>query len=113
MASLGLADSVTLFSASDFGRTLASNGAGTDHAWGNHQFVVGGAARGINGGKLLGRMPDLSPGSADDIGQGVWLPTTATDQLGTQLAAWFGADATTLAAVWPHGAAFDRITGWA
>ncbi len=113
MASLGLADSVTLFTASDFGRTLASNGAGTDHAWGNHHIILGGAARGANGGKLLGRMPDLSPGSADDLGQGVWLPTTATDQLGAELARWFGADATTLAAVWPHASAFDRIAGWA
>lgn len=112
MASLGLSDSVTLFTASDFGRTLASNGAGTDHAWGNHHVIVGGAARGANGGRLFGRMPDLAPGSADDIGQGVWLPTTATDQVGTELARWFGADATTLAAVWPHGAAFDRVAGW-
>lgn len=113
MAGLGLADNVTLFTASDFGRTLASNGSGTDHAWGNHHVVVGGAARGANGGKLLGRMPDLSPGSVDDLGQGVWLPTTATDQLGAELARWFGADATTLAAVWPHASAFDRIAGWA
>lgn len=112
MTAMGLADSVTLFSASDFGRTFSSNGSGTDHAWGNHHFAVGGAVRGANGGKLLGRMPDLTPNGPDDIGQGVWLPTTATDQLGTELARWFGADATTLAAVWPHGSGFDRIAGW-
>ncbi|MBW8845675.1 MAG: DUF1501 domain-containing protein [Burkholderiales bacterium] len=115
MISLGLADCVTLFSASDFGRTFASNGSGTDHAWGNHHFVVGGAARGTgsgNGSKLLGRMPDLTVGGPDDVAQGVWLPTTATDQLGTELARWFGADATTLAAVWPHGGGFDRLLGW-
>lgn len=113
MAAMGLADSVTLFSASDFGRNLTSNGAGTDHGWGSHHFAVGGAARGSNGGKLLGRMPDLTVGGPDDVGQGVWLPTTATDQLGTELAKWFGADATTLAAVWPRGGGFDRIAGWA
>ncbi len=112
MTALGLADSVTLFSASDFGRNLTSNGAGTDHGWGSHHFAVGGAARGTNGGRLLGRMPDLTLGGPDDIGQGVWLPTTATDQLGTELARWFGADAATLAAVWPHGAGFDRLAGW-
>ncbi len=113
MTAMGLADSVTLFSASDFGRTFSSNGSGTDHAWGNHHFAVGGAVRGGNGGKLLGRMPDLTIDGPDDVGQGVWLPTTATDQLGTELARWFGADATTLAAVWPHGSGFDRIAGWA
>jgi uncharacterized protein (DUF1501 family) len=115
MGALGLADSVTLFTASDFGRTFASNGAGTDHAWGNHHFAVGGAVRGTgsgNGGKLLGRMPDLTVGGPDDVGQGVWLPTTATDQLGSELARWFGADATTLAAVWPHAGGFDRMAGW-
>lgn len=113
MTAMGLADSVTLFSASDFGRNLTSNGAGTDHGWGSHHFAVGGAARGRNGGKLLGRMPELTLNGPDDIGQGVWLPTTATDQLGTELATWFGADATALAAVWPHGSGFDRLAGWA
>ncbi|MBI3347098.1 MAG: DUF1501 domain-containing protein [Burkholderiales bacterium] len=113
MVTQGLTDSVTLFSASDFGRNLTSNGAGTDHGWGNHHFAVGGAARGPNGGKLLGRMPELTLGGPDDVGQGVWLPTTATDQLGAELARWFGADATTLAAVWPHAGGFDRLSGWA
>lgn len=113
MGALGLADSVTLFTASDFGRTFASNGSGTDHAWGNHHLVVGGAARGVNGGKLLGRMPELALGGPDDVGDGVWLPSTATDQLGAELARWFGADATTLAAVWPHASGFDRLAGWA
>lgn len=113
MVAMGLADSVTLFSASDFGRNLTSNGAGTDHGWGSHHVVVGGAARGARGGRLLGRMPDLTLNGPDDVGQGVWLPTTATDQLGTELATWFGADAATLAAVWPHGGGFDRLAGWA
>jgi len=108
----GLAPNVTLFTASDFGRTLASNGAGSDHGWGSHHIVAGGAAMGSNGGKLLGRMPELRVGGADDVGQGVWLPSSATDQLGAELARWFGADATTLAAVWPRASGFDRLAGW-
>jgi uncharacterized protein (DUF1501 family) len=113
MTSLGLAQNVTLFSASDFGRTFTSNGQGTDHAWGNHHFVVGGALGAGNGGKLFGRMPDLATGSADDLGQGVWLPSTSTDQVGAELTRWFGADASTLAAVWPRASYFDRLSGWA
>jgi hypothetical protein len=58
-------------------------------------------------------MPDLASGSADDLGQGVWLPSTATDQVGAELARWFGADAATLAAVWPRAGQFDRLSGWA
>jgi uncharacterized protein (DUF1501 family) len=113
MTALGLADKVTLFTASDFGRNLPSNGAGTDHGWGSHHIVAGGAALGANGGKLLGRMPEIAVGGADDAGQGVWIPSTATDQLGAELARWFGADATTLSAVWPKAAGFDRMAGWA
>jgi len=58
-------------------------------------------------------MPELALGGPDDVGDGVWLPSTATDQLGAELARWFGADATTLAAVWPHASGFDRLAGWA
>lgn len=112
MVELGLAESVTLFTASDFGRTLASNGQGTDHAWGNHHLVVGGGLQGTaQGGKLIGRFPDLTLGGADDVGQGVWVPSTAVDQLGADLARWFGADAATVDAVFPHITAFDRDIG--
>ncbi|MCY4753618.1 hypothetical protein [Pelomonas aquatica] len=58
-------------------------------------------------------MPDLTLGGPYDVGRGVWLPTAATDQVDAELAKWFGADATTLTAVWPHAGAFDRIRGWA
>ncbi|MBH9575544.1 DUF1501 domain-containing protein [Inhella proteolytica] len=109
LTELGLTRQVALFSASDFGRNLPSNGAGTDHGWGNHQFLLGGPTP---GGRLLGRFPELVVGGPDDAGQGVWIPSTATEQLGRELAQWFGADADMLAATFPHGAAFDRMQGW-
>ena len=105
---MGRADQVTLFSASDFGRNLPSNGAGTDHAWGSHHFVLG---AGLPGGRLYGRFPDLTIDGPDDIGQGRWVPACSTEQLGSELAAWFGADAATRAAVFPNGAYFPRLPG--
>jgi uncharacterized protein (DUF1501 family) len=110
LTELGLADKVCLFTASDFGRNLPSNGAGTDHGWGNHHLVMGGPAP---GGRLLGRFPTLQVNGPDDAGQGVWIPTTAPDQLGAELATWFGADSTALGAVFPRASYFNRITGWA
>jgi uncharacterized protein (DUF1501 family) len=102
---LGVARQATLFTASDFGRTLASNGKGTDHGWGAHQWVVGGAVR---GGRVLGRFQDLAIGGADDAGQGVWIPSTSVDQIGGELARWFGADTALVDEVFPHLAHFDR-----
>ncbi|WP_374661933.1 DUF1501 domain-containing protein [Inhella sp.] len=99
---------VGLFTASDFNRNLPSNGAGTDHAWGNHHLVMGG---GLPGGRLLGRFPQLLINGPDDLGQGTWVPSTANEQLGVELARWFGADAPTLAASFPHAAAFPRLQG--
>lgn len=86
MTELGLADKVTLFTASDFNRTLVSNGKGSDHGWGNHHMVVGGA---VQGGKLYGRFPNHTVNGPDDIGGGVWIPSLALDQLGVELAQWF------------------------
>lgn len=102
---LGMARQATLFTASDFGRSLASNGKGSDHGWGAHQWVVGGAVR---GGRVLGRFQDLAIGGADDAGQGVCIPTTSVDQIGGELARWFGADAALVDEVFPHRADFDR-----
>ena len=105
---LGVARQATLFTGSDFGRTLASNGKGTDHGWGGHQWVVGGAVR---GGRVLGRFQDLAIGGPDDVGQGVWIPGTSVDQLGGELARWFGADTALVDEVFPRLGYFDRGLG--
>ncbi len=90
---LGIADKVTAFTASDFGRTLASNGDGSDHGWGSHHFVVGGAVRGQS---FYGSAPPVSLGNtaaADDqwhVGQGRLLPSTSVDQYAATMARWFG-----------------------
>jgi len=106
---LGVANQVTTFSASDFSRTYASNGQGSDHGWGGHHFVVGGAVR---GGRILGRMPDLTVGGPDDSGgQGNWIPTTASEVYAANLGAWFGADDALTAQVFPQARHFDANLG--
>ncbi|CAM4001046.1 DUF1501 domain-containing protein [Roseateles saccharophilus] len=96
---LGVASQVTTFTASDFGRTLTSNGDGSDHGWGSHHFVLGGA---VQGGRFWGSLPSVSINGPDDVGQGRLLPTTAVDQLGATLATWMGVSATDLASVMPQ-----------
>jgi uncharacterized protein (DUF1501 family) len=81
---LKVADQVTSFTASDFGRTLTSNGDGSDHGWGSHHFVVGGA---VDGGRFYGKLPSAFLG-VDDVGQGRLLPTTSVDQLAATFASW-------------------------
>jgi uncharacterized protein (DUF1501 family) len=104
---LGLADKVTLFTASDFNRTLVSNGKGSDHAWGNHHMVVGGA---VNGGRIYGKFPDLTVDGLSDIGGGVWVPSLSVDQLGAALGTWFGAD-TALDSIFPRRGLFNGDLG--
>ena len=86
-AELGVADRVTTFTASDFGRTYATNGQGSDHGWGSHHLVVGG---GVRGGDIYGRMPVLAINGPDDTRQGRWIPTTSVDEYSATLARWFG-----------------------
>ncbi len=97
----GVATDVTTFTMSDFDRTLIGNSsAGTDHAWGGHALVMGGAVR---GGDLYGTFPALVPAGPDDSGKnGAWIPTTAVDQVAATLGKWFGIPGTDLATIFPN-----------
>jgi uncharacterized protein (DUF1501 family) len=114
MQSLGMGDKVTTFTASDFGRSFTSNGDGTDHGWGGHHFIMGGA---VQGGKVFGTWPQLSvkntrnndfDGSGDQLTNGVLLPSTSVEQYGAALGAWLGVSASSLAEVFPNLSRFDR-----
>ena len=84
---LGVESRVTTFAASEFGRSMTSNGDGSDHGWGNHLFVLGGAVRGR---RVFGALPNLAAGSDDFAGDGNLIPTVSVDQYGATLARWFG-----------------------
>jgi len=96
---LGVSGSVTAFTQSDFGRTLTSNGDGTDHAWGSNQIIVGDA---VLGQRMYGTYPLLQIGGADDVGGGRMIPTTSADQFAATLAKWFGIDDADLSVVAPN-----------
>lgn len=111
MVAIGMADQVTAFTASDFGRTLTSNGDGSDHGWGSHHLMVGGAVNGTAAtqGRFYGSAPPVSVGDsttdANDqwhVGQGRLLPSTSVDQYAATLAKWFGVDAGEMAGILPN-----------
>ncbi len=87
MVANGMGNQVTTFTASDFGRTLTSNSNGTDHGWGSHHFVVGGA---VQGQDMYGEYPIVGVNQANDLGAGRLIPTTSVDQYAGTLARWFG-----------------------
>ncbi len=98
IAEAGLGDRVVAFTQSEFGRTLQPSGSGSDHAWGSHHLVLGGAVR----GGIYGEMPTLALGGPDDANdRGVFIPTTSTAQLGATLGRWFGASPAALAWAFP------------
>lgn len=99
MEQLGLANNVTAFTASDFGRTFPSNGQGSDHGWGSHHLIMGGA---VKGQRTYGTFPVLTVNGPNDTSTGRWIPTTATDQYFATLASWFGVDSSNLATVFPN-----------
>ncbi len=113
LGALNARNNVTTFTASDFGRTFTSNGDGTDHGWGSHHFVMGGA---VKGGDLYGRFPTVGlknsnnnnfDSSPDQLGNGALLPEVSVDQLGATLGRWFGVSDTTLADIFPNLSNFD------
>ena len=99
MEILGLSNRVTAFTVSDFGRTFPSTGQGSDHGWGSHHFVVGGA---VNGQKTYGKWPTLTVNGPDDTSTGRWIPTTSVDQYCASFATWFGVGSTDLATIFPN-----------
>jgi uncharacterized protein (DUF1501 family) len=110
---LGIADKVTTFTASDFGRTLTSNGDGSDHGWGSHHFMVGGAVRGK---AFYGKAPPVSVGNstvdANDqwhVGQGRLLPSTSVDQYAGTMATWFGVQGAEMNGILPNITNFNSV----
>jgi uncharacterized protein (DUF1501 family) len=106
---LAVDSQVTTFTTSEFGRTLNPNGNdGSDHAWGNHHFIIG---TGVQGGQMYGQYPLLALGGADDTDtRGVFIPTTSVDQYAATLANWFGVPATSLASVLPNSVNFSAAS---
>ena len=99
LTQIGAQNQVTTFTSSDFGRTYNTNGDGSDHGWGSHHFLMGGA---VQGGDIYGKMPTFAIDGPDDTGRGRWIPTTSVDQYAGTLAKWFGVSATDMPVVLPN-----------
>ena len=109
LVEMGMGSAVTLFTHSDFGRTLTSNGDGSDHAWGGIQFVVGGAVRGAT---LYGDYPLLEIGSALDVGGGRFIPSVSVDQYAATLARWFGLTPSDISLIFPNLSQFSPSSNY-
>jgi len=104
---MGVENDVTTFTASDFGRTLTPNNTGSDHGWGGHYLVMGGA---VNGGQLYGSWPDYALNGEVDIGGGRLIPGMSINQYGAALGSWMGLSNSDLLEIFPDLNRFD--TGW-
>lgn len=117
MDELGHADKVTTFSMSDFGRTLSINaGLGTDHAWGSHHFVMGGAGTNtsgnLNGGNMIGTLPSLTVDGPDDYrDKGRLIPTISQDQVNATICDWFGVEQSLITSIFPNLSNFESTPG--
>ncbi|MEM1184448.1 MAG: DUF1501 domain-containing protein [Planctomycetota bacterium] len=101
LGDIGMRDSVTTFTASDFGRTYVSNGDGSDHAWGAEHLIMGGSQ--LNGGRLFGTYPTILPNGPDDAGSnGRFIPTTAVDQYAFEIARWLGVPISEMTTIFPN-----------
>jgi uncharacterized protein (DUF1501 family) len=110
MVEIGAHREVTSFSMSDFGRTLNSNGNGTDHGWGGVQWIMGAGAQSggtLRGGRVIGQYPVLELDGATAVGRGRQIPTLSVSQFGATLSRWAGASATDIAAIFPGLEKFD------
>jgi uncharacterized protein (DUF1501 family) len=99
MEQIQIGDKVTAFTASDFGRTFPTNGQGSDHGWGSHHLIIGGAVRGK---RIYGTYPTLQVNGPDDTSTGRWIPTVSVDEYSATLAKWFGVSPTYMSTVFPN-----------
>jgi uncharacterized protein (DUF1501 family) len=107
LAALGMENSVTVFTASDFGRTLSTDSDGADHAWGGNHFVVGGA---VNGRRIYGNYPSLYVDNPLDVGRGRLIPQISVDSYFAELALWLGVPKSSLPLVLPNIGNFYDIS---
>ncbi len=105
ISAIGMSNKVTAFTTSEFGRALQHNGRGSDHGWGGHHFVMGGA---VQGGRVYGEFPTVALGGPEDAGQGRLIPTTSVDEYAATLVRWFGVTPANLAQVIPNIGRFAR-----